>query len=323
MAGDSSLGRAKYRLLVGGVLLLEEQAARHGDYRRRNALLLENVTRLDREMQFRAGAQDSELALPALRLQQDIAALGRPVLVAGFATEQGHRLAGKGHESRLTGHVQNRLPAFGGLDRIAGAIDREVRDGPQRRELLDRLMRGAVFAEADRVMRHDEDRPDLHKGREADGRPAVIREAQESAAVRDQAAVQRDAVHGSGHAVLAHAVVHVGAIVFAGPDLDHALRPRVVRGRQVGGASQQFRDRGGEMVEHGAAGRTGRHFAPIAALCLSPAVSTMDRRERHSWPRSSRTRSLHYTLSKMAKHTVSNFSSERADSTSSTATTMN
>jgi hypothetical protein len=45
------------------------------------------------------------------------------VLVAGFATEQGHRLAGKGHESRLTGHVQNRLPALGGLDRIARATE--------------------------------------------------------------------------------------------------------------------------------------------------------------------------------------------------------
>src|ERR1700676_5179076 len=65
---DARTGRAKYRLLVGGVLLLEEQAARHRDDRRRDALFLENVTRLDRKMQFRSGAQDSELALPALRL---------------------------------------------------------------------------------------------------------------------------------------------------------------------------------------------------------------------------------------------------------------
>jgi hypothetical protein len=49
---DPRAGRAKDRLLVGGVLLLEEQAARHGDDRRRDALLLENVPRLDREMQF-------------------------------------------------------------------------------------------------------------------------------------------------------------------------------------------------------------------------------------------------------------------------------
>jgi hypothetical protein len=38
-------------------------------------------------------------------------------------------------------------------------------------------------------MRHDEDRSDLHQGRKGDGRAAVIREAQEGAAVGDQAAV--------------------------------------------------------------------------------------------------------------------------------------
>src|SRR5450432_1658496 len=85
---DPRAGRAKDRLLVGGVLLLEQQAARHGDDRRWNALLLENVPRLDREMQFRAGAQNGELALAAPGFQQDITALGRLVLVAGSAAEQ-------------------------------------------------------------------------------------------------------------------------------------------------------------------------------------------------------------------------------------------
>src|SRR6202051_1184797 len=100
---DSRARRAKDRLLVGGVLSLEEQTARHGDDRRWDAFLLKNVTRFDREMQFRAGAQDGELALAALRLQQDIAALGRPVLVAGFAAEQRHRLAGGGAAWRPAG----------------------------------------------------------------------------------------------------------------------------------------------------------------------------------------------------------------------------
>ena len=135
-----------------------------------------------------------------------------------------------------------------------------MRDGPQRGQLLDRLMGRTVFAEADGIVRHDEDRPDLHHRRQADRRAAVVREAQEGAAVGDQAAVQRDAVHGRGHAVLAHAVMHVGAVVFAGLDLDHALGLGVVRGRQIGRASQQFRNRGGQMVEHGAAGGAGRHF---------------------------------------------------------------
>src|SRR5580692_2591933 len=60
--------------------------------------------------------------------------------------------------------------------------------------------------------------------------------------------------------MLAYVVVHVRAAVFAGPDLVHALCLRVVRGRQVGRTSQQFRDGGREMIEHGAAGRARRHF---------------------------------------------------------------
>ena len=87
-----------------------------------------------------------------------------------------------------------------------------------------------VFAEADQIVGHDENRPDLHEGREADGRAAVIREAQEGAAIGDQAAVQRDAVHGSGHAVLAHAVMHVSAVVFARLDID---QPVVHRSEQL------------------------------------------------------------------------------------------
>ena len=64
-------------------------------------------------------------------------------------TEQRHRLPGQGDESRLARRLQDQLPALGGLDRIARAIDREVRDGPQACELLDRLMGWAVLAEAD------------------------------------------------------------------------------------------------------------------------------------------------------------------------------
>jgi hypothetical protein len=63
----------------------------------------------------------------------------------------------------LARRVQDQLPALGGLDRIARAIHREVRDSAQASELLDRLVGWAVFAEADRIMRHDEDRSDPHE----------------------------------------------------------------------------------------------------------------------------------------------------------------
>jgi hypothetical protein len=112
----------------------------------------------------------------------------------------------------------------------------------------------AVLAETDGIVGHDEDRPDLHHGRQTDRRAAVVRKAQEGAAVGDQTAVQGDAVRGGGHAVFAHAVMHVGAAVFSGLDLDHALGLGVVRGRQIGRTSQQFRNRGSKMIEYGAAG---------------------------------------------------------------------
>ena len=81
----------------------------------------------------------------------------------------------------------------------------------QRGEMLDRLVRRAVFAEADRVVRHHMDDALAHQRGEPDRRPAVIGEDQEGAGIRNDAAVQRHAVHGRGHAVLAHAVMDEAA----------------------------------------------------------------------------------------------------------------
>ena len=77
--------------------------------------------------------------------------------------------------------------------------------------MLDRLVRRAVLAEPDRVVRHHVDDALAHDGREADRGTAVVGEDQERAAVGDDAAVQRQAVHGRGHGMLAHAVVDVVA----------------------------------------------------------------------------------------------------------------
>ena len=71
-------------------------------------------------------------------------------------------------------------------------------------------------------VRHDVYHALAHERGKADRWPAVVGEDQERAAVRDETAVQRHAVHGGGHAVLAHAVVDVAA----GEALprDHRLR---------------------------------------------------------------------------------------------------
>ena len=57
---------------------------------------------------------------------------------------------------------------------------------PQRRELLDRLMRRAVLAEPDRVVREDPDRRDLHQRAEADRLARVVGEDQVRRAVGAQ-----------------------------------------------------------------------------------------------------------------------------------------
>ena len=61
-------------------------------------------------------------------------------------------------------------------------------------ELLDRLVRRAVLAERDGVVRPDEDRRDVHERREAHRGAHVVAEDQERAAERAGRAVQHDAV---------------------------------------------------------------------------------------------------------------------------------
>ena len=79
--------------------------------------------------------------------------------------------------------------------------------------MFNRLVRGAVFTKTDAVMRHDEDDALLHKGGEADGRTAVIRKLQEGAAVGNNPAMQRHAVHHRRHAMFAYAIMDIASVV--------------------------------------------------------------------------------------------------------------
>ena len=136
---------------------------------------------------------------------------------------------------------------------VARAPDVEVRDQPQRRRVLDRLVRRPVLAEADRVVREDVDDALLHQRGHADRVAAVVAEGEEGAAVRDQAAVQRDAVHDRGHAELAHAVVDVAAAPAFGVRRDAPSASKrsggvcagvgEVRAGQVGAAAEQLGQR--------------------------------------------------------------------------------
>jgi hypothetical protein len=116
--------------------------------------------------------------------------------------------------------------------------------------VLDRLVCGAVLAEADAVVREHVHDAQLHQGRHADGVAAVVGEGQEGAAVGDEPAVQRHAVHDRGHAELAHAVVDMPA---AGLPRTHGAavaEVRQVRSGEVGTAAQQFRHSWRQRLQH-------------------------------------------------------------------------
>ena len=86
----------------------------------------------------------------------------------------------------------------------------------QRRNVLDRLMRRAVLADANRVVRENVEHANFHERGHANSVPRVIAEHEEGADVRNHAPVQRHAVGNRAHAEFAHAVADVvaGAIGF-------------------------------------------------------------------------------------------------------------
>ena len=115
--------------------------------------------------------------------------------------------------------------------------------------MLDRLVGRAVLAEPDGVMGHDVDDALAHQRRQPDRRPAVIREHQERAGIRDDAAVQRHAVHGRRHGVLADAIMDEAAAVIRGAERFHALGAGVVGTGEVGRAADHFGQRRGQGFE--------------------------------------------------------------------------
>ena len=93
------------------------------------------------------------------------------------------------------------------------------------------------------------DHPLLHQRRHPDRIARIIGKRQEGAAVRDEAAVQRHAVHHGGHAEFPHAITQVvaGAMVV---DPDRGAHVGQVRAGQVGRATEELRQRRADCFQH-------------------------------------------------------------------------
>src|SRR5258707_9952281 len=99
--------------------------------------------------------------------------------------------------------------------------------------MLDRLMRRSVFAQADGIMRHHMDDAYLNDGGQPNRRTEIIREDEDRPRIGNESAMQGDAVHGRGHAVLAYAIMDEGSGIIARRNLGMVFRLGEVGGRQT------------------------------------------------------------------------------------------
>ena len=105
-------------------------------------------------------------------------------------------------------NLRDDLPRFGDFIRVARTQHHQIRHGPQRSQLFDRLVRRAVFSDADGIVRENEDGRDLHQRGQADAGPHVIAEVEKR---RAEGADARDdqPIHARAHHMLAHAKMQV------------------------------------------------------------------------------------------------------------------
>ena len=238
--GDLDRRIADDRLLVGFRLFGEELDAGYGDDTGRDALGRKGLLGLHGDFDFRTGGEDRHLGVAGR--DEIVGAAGREVFFLVFQAHRHQVLAGERNRRWAVVALERQLPDLCRFRGIGRAEDEQVRDGAQCRHVLDRLVRRAVFTETDGIVRQDVDDADAHQSGEADRRTAIVREDQEAAGIGDQTAVQRDTVHGSGHAVLAHAVVDVAAGEVRRRNRLGLARLGVVRAGQVGRAAERFQE---------------------------------------------------------------------------------
>ena len=172
----------------------------------------------DGELDLRAGAdQDHVRACRLSSIEQDIAAAVRRLVVSAKPSSprgnDRHVLPGQAERGRAVGVRRGlRAPAGGGLVGVGRTYDVEAGDRPQRGEVLDRLVGGAVLAEPDRVVGPHVGHRQLHQGAPAGPRRACSRRRSGRCRRRRGCRRERDAVHDRAHGVLADAEVQDPAL---------------------------------------------------------------------------------------------------------------
>ena len=239
---DARDSPAEHLLVPGGLLPIEEGAAGQRDHPRRDAHRIEKALRLHRDGHLGAGADQHHLRLGSVGEHVTAATDLRDLLRSARLRRQ--VLPRQQQRAGARALLERERPGHRGLGGVAGPPDIEIGDQAQARGMLDGLVRRAVLAQADRVVREDMNHAQLHQRGHANSVAAVVAEGEEGAAVRNEAAVQRQPVHDRRHAELAHAVVDVAPAGLAGPHGTAAREVGQVRAREVGTAAEHLGDLG-------------------------------------------------------------------------------
>lgn len=96
----------------------------------------------------------------------------------------------------------------------------------------------------------------LHERGQADGVSGIIGEHKERAAVGDEPAMQRKAVHDGTHDEFTHTIGQVVAVPVVAADAGSLFVPRAHGTGQVGGTAEQFRQMRSDGVQDVAVGDT-------------------------------------------------------------------
>ena len=218
---------AEHRGAPRRILPVEQLPAGHGDHRRRHALGLQPRRARPSRSALPSRWPAGSTARAPLGLGQHIGAARRQVLrqrrcaaPAGSAATARAATAPCGSASAAAQHSAVSTASAGRNTSRFGMARSEARCSTG-------WWVGPSSPRPMTVMGHDIDDPHAHQRRQPDRAARVVGENQERAAIGDQAAVQREAVHRRRHAVLADAPVDVAAGEVAG------RRPSSCRGVTV------------------------------------------------------------------------------------------
>ena len=184
-------------------------------------------------------------------IRQHVAALLHARRRGVFAAVQGGDVLAAEHDGgRAVLAVHGQLPGLGHLVGVARADHPHARHRPQRGQVLDRLVGGAVLAQADGVVGEHEGHRQVVERRQPQRRPLVVGEGEEGGGEGARPAVVGDAVGRAAHGVLAHAVADVAAGAGLPVEVAGVLQVGQRRDRQVGVAAEEPGDGLGHRRDH-------------------------------------------------------------------------